>query len=93
AARMLLLGDGIAANRMGAVARLETLGAAGSAEGKIALADFYAARDQSHEQFDLQKAYGLYSAAGQLGSQSAQLRVALMQVHGEGTAVNPAEGI
>lgn len=93
AARMLLLGDGVAADRERAVARLEALGAAGGAEGKIALADFYASRDQSKENFDLQRAYGLYGAAAQLGSRSAQLRMALMQVHGEGTPANPAAGI
>lgn len=93
AARMLVAGDGVAADRARGVARLETLGRTAGAEGKVALADFYSNREQSGESFNLQRAYELYRAAARQGSRSAELRTALMQIHGEGTAARPEAGI
>ena len=93
AAQMLLAGDGVAADRLRGLAQLEALAATAGAEGKIALADFYSNRLQSGESFDLAAAYGLYAAAAEQGSRSARLRMALMQVNGEGTTVNRQSGV
>nr|CAD6405352.1 sel1 repeat family protein [Rhizobium sp. Q54] len=93
AARMLISGDGVAADRARGLAQLEALSATAGADGKVALADFYSTRDQSGDKFDLRRAYALYAAAANEGSRSARLRMAVMQVHGEGTGVDHESGI
>lgn len=93
AAQMLLAGDGVAGDRLRGLAQLEALAATAGAEGKIALADFYSNRLQSGDSFDLAAAYDLYVAAAEQGSRSARLRLALMQVHGQGTSVNRQNGL
>lgn len=93
AAQMLLAGDGVAGDRLRGLAQLEALAVTAGAEGKTALADYYSNRLQSGDSFDLAAAYDLYAAAAEQGSRSARLRMALMQVHGQGTTVNRQSGV
>jgi uncharacterized protein len=92
-AQMLLAGDGVAADRAGGLARLEALAATAGADGKVALADFYSTRDQAGDRFDPARAYSLYVSAAEQGSRSARLRMAVMQVFGEGTTANLDGGL
>ncbi|URK89105.1 hypothetical protein LP421_31955 (plasmid) [Rhizobium sp. RCAM05350] len=92
-AQMLLAGEGVAADRARGLARLEALAATAGADGKVALADFYSTRDQAGDRFDPARAYSLYVSAAEQGSRSARLRMAVMQVLGQGTTANLDGGL